>query len=71
MQRVEGAEYVARTGVQRPATLTREMGRRGVASSEFNVVDSQRRSEIAVGELRRASPEWTPRDLATSGLGLS
>jgi hypothetical protein len=67
----EGAEYVARTGVQRPATLMKRMGRRSVAGSESNVVDSRKRSEIAFGELLRASLEWTPRDLATSGLGLS
>jgi hypothetical protein len=44
---------------------------RGMAGGESDVVDSRRRSEIAFGELQRASPEWTPRDLATSGLGLS
>jgi hypothetical protein len=70
-RRAEGAEYVARTGVQRPATLTKRMGRRSVAGSESDVVDSRKRSEIAFGELQRASPEWTPRDLATSELGLS
>jgi hypothetical protein len=67
----KGAKYIARTGVWRPAMLTKRMGRRGMAGSKSNVVDSQRRSEIAFGELQRASPGWTPRDLATSGLGLS
>jgi hypothetical protein len=42
-----------------------------MASGESDVVDSQRRSEIAFGELQRVSPEWTPRDLVTSRLGLS
>jgi hypothetical protein len=70
-QRAKGAEYIAWTGVRRPATLMKGMGRRGVASSKSDVVGSQKRSEIALGGLRGASPEGTPRDLATSGLGLS
>jgi hypothetical protein len=70
-QRAKGAKYVAWTGVQRPMMLTKRMGRRGVAGSGSDVVESQRRSEIAFGELQRASPEWTLRDLAMSGLGLS
>jgi hypothetical protein len=45
---VKGAKYVARNGVRRPATLTKKKGKRGVAGGKSNVVDSRRRSEIAV-----------------------
>jgi hypothetical protein len=51
--------------------LMKGMGRGGVAGSKSDVVGSQKRSEIALGGLQGASPEGTPRDLATSGLGLS
>jgi hypothetical protein len=38
--RMKGAEHVARTGVQRPATLTEGKGKGGVAGGESDVVDS-------------------------------
>jgi hypothetical protein len=46
-RRAKGVEYVAWTGVRRPATLIKGMGRRGMAGSKSDVVGSQKRSEIA------------------------